>query len=260
MKKLGCKENERLHFILVHDVKPSNSHSHSAAASRNPVIMLQKPLRLVEKLVPQIKLVSSRNKPVHLLSHNARGYAVFMEINYRETPNSPFRKIRAQFIDVDLNKISATCSTKEEAIRKIKSIKANPSEQIQSITVKRTKHGQYRLVVHRTRRKIAQLKKQFLNKHGNLVKHAMIVETSNGYHIYWALRDGAVSKFVPIQKALAQKFNSDPLITNLARVMRIPGFYHMKDPNTPFMVRVVQWGRKKRFTQEELIRTFRLEP
>lgn len=260
MKKLGCKQKERLHFILVHDVKRNSSNSQCASASRRPAIKLEKPLRLMERLVPQIKLISGRNKRVHLLSHNARGYAIFMEINYRETRNSPFEKIRAQFIDVDLNKISAQFSTKEQAMQEIKRIKANPSEQIQSIAVKRTKLGQYRLLAHRTMGKIEQLKKQFLNKHWRLIKDAMIVETSNGYHIYWVLRDGGVSKFVPIQKALAQKFDSDPLITNLSRVMRMPGFYHMKNPNTPFMVRIIQLGRKKPFSQEEIIRTFRLKP
>jgi len=88
----------------------------------------------------------------------------------------------------------------------------------------------------------------------------MIVETKNGYHIYWVIKDGSIDKFVPIQKTLAQKFNSDPMITDLSRVMRIPGFYHMKDPKRPFLVRVIGWGRKNRFTQDELIHTFALQP
>ncbi|WP_373228918.1 DNA-primase RepB domain-containing protein [Cohnella sp.] len=221
---------------------------------------LQKPLNLMERLIPQINLISKKNKLIHLLSQNARGYAVFMEINYRETKDSDFKEIRAQFIDVDLNKISEKLNTRDQVKQKIKSIKSNPSEQILLTTIKRNKQGQYRLLAHRTEQRIAQLKKVFLKKHWNRIRNAMIIETKNGYHIYWVIQGGSISKFVPIQKALAQKFGSDPKITNLSRVMRIPGFYHMKNPDRPFLVRVRQLGRKKPFTQEELINKLALNP
>jgi hypothetical protein len=38
-------------------------------------------------------------------------------------------------------------------------------------------------------------------------------------------------------RALAQKFEGDLSICHLARVMRLPGFFHMKDE--PFMSRIV---------------------
>jgi hypothetical protein len=50
------------------------------------------------------------------------------------------------------------------------------------------------------------------------------------------------------------------MIRNLSRVMRLPGFYHMKNPSKPFLVRVIHWGRKKPFSQEELINTLHLKP
>ncbi len=258
IEKLGYKENENLHFILVNDDKQSNrSNSHSS--NHKQALTLQKPLKLMEKLMPQMKLISDKNKSIHLLSQNARGYAVFMEINYRETKDSQIKEIKAQFIDVDLNKISERLTTQEEVNQKIKAIKSNPSEQIQSITVKRNKQGQYQLTAHRTKQRIAQLKKEFLQKHWNQIRNAMIIETNNGYHIYWPVQGGSINKFVPIQKALAHKFGSDPLITNLSRVMRIPGFYHMKNPDKPFLVRVNHWGRKNPFTQEELINKLALK-
>ncbi|MFC5651990.1 DNA-primase RepB domain-containing protein [Paenibacillus solisilvae] len=260
IKKLGCRENEHLHFILVNDAKHTNNSS-STSSNHKQAMTLQKPLNLMEKLVPQIKLISNNNnKPVHLLSQNARGYAVFMEINYRETKDSDFKNIRAQFIDVDLNKISAYAATREQAKQTLKSLQSNPSEQILSTTIKRNKQGQFHLLAHRTEQRVAQLKQQFLKKHWSRIKNAMIIETKNGYHIYWPIQNGSISKFVPIQKALAQKFGSDPMITNLSRVMRIPGFYHMKNPEKPFLVRVSQWGRKKPFTQQELITALALKP
>lgn len=250
IKKLGYKRNERLYFVLVNDDK----------RSYKPAITLHKPQKLMEKLAPQITLFSKYNKPIHLLSQNARGYAVFIGINSRDKKGREIKEIRAQFIDVDLNKISEYLNTNKQVKQKIKSIKSNPSEQIQSITIKRNKQGQYQLLAHRTERRIAQLKTEFLKKHWNRIRNAMIIETNNGYHIYWVIKGGSISKFVPIQKALAQKFGSDPKITDLSRVMRIPGFYHMKNPKRPFLVRVIQWGRKNPFTQDELINKLALKP
>jgi hypothetical protein len=258
IKKLGCQQDEQLHFILVHD--PKNKKRSFSNSSNHPAMTLHKPLNLLEKLTPQITLFSKRNKRIHVLRQNIKGYAVFMEINYRETKASDFKKIRAQFIDVDLNKISLRLQSREQVKQAIKSIQSNPAEQLQSITVKKNIQGQYHLLALRTKQRVVKLKNEFIKKYGSQIKDTMIIETKNGYHIYWVLQGGSVSKFVPIQKALAQKFSSDPMITNLSRVMRIPGFYHMKNPESPYMVRVRQLGRKQPFTQEEIIQSLALDP
>ena len=260
MRKLGCKRRDRIRFLLVHDAKRNRAGSGSSSSSRRRAIQLRKTLGRIERRTPQIRLVGSRNEPVHLLGRNAQGYAVFMEINARGGEGDAVRSIRAQFIDVDLNKVTAQLADRSEAKRKIRAIRATPRERIASVDVRRTQDGRYRLVAHRTERRVKQLKRAFLKKHRERIKDAMIVETSNGYHIYWVVKGAAVDRFVPIQKALARKFGSDPMITNLTRVMRMPGFYHMKNPRKPYLVRVVQWGRKKPFTQDELIRKFGLKP
>ncbi|TCM90809.1 DNA primase RepB-like protein [Paenibacillus sp. BK033] len=259
LEKLGCKPDDQLHFLLVSDAKGKNRGY--SFATELPAITLRKPFRSLEKRVPQIKLFSRRNKLVNVLWLNKKGYAVFVEINGRESAkDSPFKAIRAQFIDVDLNKITARCKTKEQIQQKIESILSDPSERLQSITLTQNKNGQYQLLAQRTRQRVAELKKQFMNKHAERVKDTMIVETKNGFHIYWVMQGGDISKFVSIQKALARTFESDPMITNLSRVMRIPGFYHMKNPESPYMVKVIQWGREKPFTQEELMNRLELKP
>lgn len=258
IKKLRYKKNESLRFLLVNDAK-RNQQSNSASSNKQ-TIALQKPLKHLEKWVTQINLNSSTNRPVHLLSQNAKGYAVFMGINRGGTKDREIKEIKAQFIDVDLNKISERLRTKEEVKQKIKAIRSDPSEQIQTITVNRNKQNQYQLIAQRTEQRILQLKKEFLKKHWNRIRNAMIIETYSGFHIYWTIQGASISKFVPIQHALARKFDSDPMITNLSRVMRLPGFYHMKNASKPFLVRVIHWGRKKRFTQEELITTLQLTP
>ncbi|WP_028609291.1 DNA-primase RepB domain-containing protein [Paenibacillus harenae] len=258
IRKLGCKENERIRFLFVHDAK--RNRPHSTSSGHKPAIKLNKPLKLIESQVTQMSLHSGSGKPVHMLNQNAKGYAVFMEINRREGQSGEIKAIRAQFIDVDLNKISVLAGTKEQAMQRMNAIRSNPAEQIQSFAITRNKQGQYRLLAHRTQGRIAKLKRDFLKKHRNRIKNAMIIETNNGFHIYWVMQGGSISRFVPIQKALASKFGADPMITNLSRVMRVPGFYHMKNPDAPYMVRVIQWGRKKPFTQDELIASLSLKP
>lgn len=227
INKLRYKENESVQFLLVHDAdrnKGSYTTSSNSSNHKRAAIRLHKPLKRLETRIPQIKLYAKNNNPVNLLSQNANGYAVFMGINVGGTKDREIQEIKAQFIDVDLNKISGRFNSMEPNMR------------------------------------IKKLKKEFLRKHWSRIKDAMIVETYNGYHIYWPIIGGAKEKFVPIQKALVRKFNSDPAITNLARVMRIPGFYHMKNPDRPFLVRVIGWGRKKPFSQDELIAALSLRP
>jgi hypothetical protein len=65
----------------------------------------------------------------------------------------------------------------------------------------------------------------------------IIVETSAGrWHAYWMLSNCPLTHFNSIQKSLADKFKGDPRVTDLPRVMRVPGFYHNK--SVPFQVRL----------------------
>ncbi len=252
LRKLGCKGSQTLHFTLVHDTmarKPVQPTSQSKARA----MTLHKQMKQLERRISRITLLTRAKRPVPLKLKNDEGYAVFMTINYREKARGDFQAVRAHFIDVDLNKISELLNTSEEAERRKQELLANPVEQIESISVTRTKQGRYRLLAQRGARRVRQLKRKFLFKHRRLIRGSMIVETKNGYHIYWAIRKGSIGWFVPIQRALVRKFNSDPKITDLSRVMRVPGFYHRKNPANPYLVRVRRWGRKRPYTQAELI-------
>ena len=67
----------------------------------------------------------------------------------------------------------------------------------------------------------------------------IITESSPGrYHAYWLIRDLPLNKFGTMQLALAKKFNGDPAVCDLPRVMRLPGFYWQKD-SEPFLTKGV---------------------
>lgn len=87
----------------------------------------------------------------------------------------------------------------------------------------------------------------------------VIVETSpDKYHAYWIVNPGMpVGDFSKYQKALAKKFDADEVVHNLSRVMRLPGFFHMKT-EIPFMSRVLKYREMLPYNHESLAQTLGL--
>lgn len=81
----------------------------------------------------------------------------------------------------------------------------------------------------------------------------MVVETSpKKYHVYWLVEDFSLDQFKPVQLAIATQFGTDESVTNLSRVMRMPGFYHNK--NEPFLSRLtVLKPGLPRYTLDEVV-------
>ena len=65
----------------------------------------------------------------------------------------------------------------------------------------------------------------------------IIVESSPGkYHGYWLTSNAPLDRYAERMHVLANKFNGDHSVCHLSRVMRLPGFYHLK--GKPFMSRI----------------------
>lgn len=67
--------------------------------------------------------------------------------------------------------------------------------------------------------------------------HIVIESSPERYHAYWLIDDLPLDQFRNVQKALAAKFNSDPKVIDLPRVMRLVGFNHQK--KEPFLSRII---------------------
>ncbi len=64
-----------------------------------------------------------------------------------------------------------------------------------------------------------------------LKPHIVVLSSPGRWHLYWLVDGVELEDFGVIQAALAAKYGTDPTITDLCRVMRIPGFDHRKgDP------------------------------
>lgn len=71
------------------------------------------------------------------------------------------------------------------------------------------------------------------------VPPAIVIESSPGrYHGYWPGVQCPLEAFEPGQIALARHFDGDDSVSDLPRVMRLPGFIHQK--GAPFMTRIIR--------------------
>jgi hypothetical protein len=196
---------------------------------------------------------------IFIHTYNKRGYGVYFIPNAGGTKNEQIDQIRSWFIDVDFAKIKEEFAEEGRALARKAELKktgefdeltietANNKEQATKYTIR----GLY------NQKTIKKAKEAYLEKHGNDLKEAVLVETYSGFHGYWIAKDGSKEKFKKIQRALIRKFDSDRQIIKEAGLMRVPGFDHRKYKD-PFLIKVVQWSDKQ-FTEEELIRSLGLQ-
>jgi hypothetical protein len=82
---------------------------------------------------------------------------------------------------------------------------------------------------------------------------SIIVETKRGYQAYWAAVDAKPEHwdFIVLEH-LVPFFGSDANARDLCRILRVPGFWHLKDPSDPFKIRRV-WQHKVLYTERQVI-------
>jgi RepB DNA-primase from phage plasmid/Primase C terminal 2 (PriCT-2) len=112
----------------------------------------------------------------------------------------------------------------------------------------------------RTAKDVTRVRALFLDLDGAPLKPVhqakpaphIIVESSRGhYHAYWLVKDIPLEVFTGMQRALAERFDGDPNVCDLPRVMRLPGFMHCK--RKPFWTSFfIQWSECEPYTAAEL--------
>jgi hypothetical protein len=73
---------------------------------------------------------------------------------------------------------------------------------------------------------------------------------------YWLVDGLAREQFEGVQRRIAKTFGDADSIIDLCRVMRVPGFWHQKDPARPFQVRIVHEDARLAYKPAEILRTF----
>lgn len=84
----------------------------------------------------------------------------------------------------------------------------------------------------------------------------MVVETKNGYHVYFRCINGTLENWDAIVvNRLIPFYGGDKRAKDIARILRTPGFMHLKNPNEPFRVRVVV-SNKVEYTEQAIMRFY----
>lgn len=83
-----------------------------------------------------------------------------------------------------------------------------------------------------------------------LTPHIVINSSPGKYHAYWLVRDFPLDEFKKIQQLLATLIDSDRSVSDLARVMRVPGFKHLK--KVPFEVVIESINQLPAYTYEQI--------
>lgn len=87
---------------------------------------------------------------------------------------------------------------------------------------------------------------------------SIVVRSKRGRHFYWLMRNGVnKDSFGSAQKALARHFQTDEAISNLNRVMRVPGFFHNKEE--PYLVKAEIVARDRAYELDELVEAFGID-
>jgi hypothetical protein len=83
----------------------------------------------------------------------------------------------------------------------------------------------------------------------------VIVESSPGkWHVYWLVDGLALDQFTGVQRRIAAEFSADPVIIDLPRVMRVPGFAHCK--GEPFVAHIIHESGALPYDADRILERF----
>lgn len=85
---------------------------------------------------------------------------------------------------------------------------------------------------------------------------SLVVETKRGFQAYWDAADGKPEHWnVLVLESLVPYFGADKNARDLCRILRAPGFLHLKDPADPFPCNAIH-RRNVRYTELQIHRAF----
>ncbi len=80
-----------------------------------------------------------------------------------------------------------------------------------------------------------------------------LVESKKSVHAYWLAKEASIENYTKIVKGLIKHFGGDESCKDISRVLRVPGFYHMKDRNTPKLVEITHTAPNLAYTDEQMM-------
>lgn len=85
----------------------------------------------------------------------------------------------------------------------------------------------------------------------HLLPHLLVRSSPGRHQIFWLVEGILLHEFSTMQEALANHYGGDTSVTDLPRVMRLPGFYHHK--REPVMVQLLEARRAPPYSRQEVL-------
>lgn len=89
------------------------------------------------------------------------------------------------------------------------------------------------------------------------LKPSVVVESRRGFHVYFRA-DISRENWGLIIGGLQQFFDGDEAVSSMNEVLRVPGFFHMKDEGNPFLIRI-EAVHPVKYSERELLDAFPFE-
>lgn len=85
---------------------------------------------------------------------------------------------------------------------------------------------------------------------------SLVVESDRGYHVYLDVDHFEPHLYKPLlEDRIVPYYGADIRAMDLTRVLRVPGFYHLKNPQKPFLVKTV-WTHPVKYSYNNLLIAF----
>lgn len=85
---------------------------------------------------------------------------------------------------------------------------------------------------------------------------SLVIESKNGYHAYWRALGATLDNWADIVRwGLVPALKGDIRACDPLRLLRAPGYFHLKDPEEPFLVREV-FRSAVAYTEAQMMRAF----
>jgi len=124
--------------------------------------------------------------------------------------------------------------------------------------------------VNATKESINQYKNDILmDMYAETIAPTFIVETKNGLHVYWMLTDPIYLdqlnpdqqeslrlRYRDVEEGILKRFDGDPAAKDVARVLRVPGTIHQKNPLEPFEIKLFHSAFENTYTFNEVQEAF----
>jgi len=197
------------------------------------------------------------------------GYGVFLTINSGGTESSEINIIRSLYWDFDFGKeIYTFDNEKDAALFALKECKKSDNEPFNREKDLKPFRKQFKLEIRKTYSFIKKKKKEFFQELEETLGEFLVIETRNGFHVYLLVEEDKKlldkDTFIAYSIAIEFKFKGfskyiDRKVYDKPRVLRLPGFYHMKDE--PFMVRIAKRpSAKERHNIDDFLSKYNIKP